>query len=65
MTNRMSWWVALVCWVSLALLPWVHIIALVVFDTYLWPWPTLGIPALCWLGLGVLAAVWGAVVEAR
>lgn len=63
MTNRVSWWVALVCWVSLALLPWVYIVALIAFDVCLWPWPTLGIPALCWLGLGTVAAIWCAAVE--
>lgn len=46
---RVGDWVALVCFVSLALLGWV-----VVFRGMSWPVVAAG---LWWLGLGVLAAV--------
>jgi hypothetical protein len=49
--SRCSFWVSLVCGLSLALAPWAYLAGVC-------EWADLGLPVLCWFLLGLGSTIW-------
>ncbi len=57
--NRCSWWISLICGVSLALEPWLYLLG--IMET----WQMLLWPTVFWIVVGFLSKTWQRSVEPK